>query len=191
MHLTATAGENVSKPQCIGLDFGEQKILADIDEYSRHCMNVVEDDGQPPWSFTIGLFETWSHPEFIVIGRSRATAHEMLKALATEIEENRPPELAGPDEFLLLGIRCRFLKVLPRYYNDYVGFARWYYRKRHFPPYQIIVRETTAATPGTTTCREPQRSGNPCLANHPNDLLTQTRSNEANVNTLVREYVRL
>jgi hypothetical protein len=61
-----------------GSDIGERKILADIAEYGWHCMNVVEDDGHPPWSFSIGFYETWQYPELIIIGRSRATAHQML-----------------------------------------------------------------------------------------------------------------
>ena len=40
---------------------------------------------------TIGLYETWEHPEFIVIGRSRATSHAMLKALADDIEIDSHP----------------------------------------------------------------------------------------------------
>jgi hypothetical protein len=128
----------MTNPQRIGNDLGEKKVLADINEYGWHVTNVVEDDGHPPWSFTIGLFETWAHPEFIVIGRSRATSHEMLKTLADDIELNDPPNLTDPDGHLLLGMKCHFLKVNTRYYSDYVGFALWFYRKRHFPLYQVI-----------------------------------------------------
>jgi hypothetical protein len=60
-------------------------------EYGWHAMNVV--DGHPPWTFTIGLSETWNHPELIIIGRSRATAHEMLDAIVVEIDDGRAPNL--------------------------------------------------------------------------------------------------
>ncbi len=123
----------MGKPQRTGTDLGEQKVLSDIAEYDWHCMHVIEDDGQPPWSFTIGLYDTWQHPELIVVGRSRATAHEMLSAIAGEIEDGRPPDLTSADPYLVMGMPCRFIQVLPRYYSDYVGFARWYYRERHFP----------------------------------------------------------
>jgi hypothetical protein len=48
----------MTQPQCTGGDCAEQKILADLNEYGWHCMNVVEDDGHPPWTYTIGFFET-------------------------------------------------------------------------------------------------------------------------------------
>jgi Domain of unknown function (DUF4262) len=128
----------VTNPQRVGTDLGEKKVLADINEYGWHVTNVVEDDGYPPWSFTIGLFETWHHPELIIIGRSRATSHEILKSLADDIELDDPPNLTDPAGHLLLGMKCHFLEVNTRYYSDYVGFALWYYRKRQFPLYQIV-----------------------------------------------------
>lgn len=51
---------------------------------------------------------------------------------------NCTPDLTDPDDYLLLGLRCLFLEVNTRYYSDYVGFARWFYRKRHFSLYQIV-----------------------------------------------------
>ena len=128
----------MTNPQHIPRDEPERIVLANVNEFGWHCVNVVEDNGCPPWSFTIGLFETWAHPELIVIGRSRATSHEMLQSLATKIEDGDPPKLADPDPYPLLGIPCHLLEVNPRYYSDYVGFALWFYRKRHFPLYQIV-----------------------------------------------------
>jgi Domain of unknown function (DUF4262) len=94
---------NRAKPQRTGSDLGERKILADINEFGWSAVNGVEDDGHPPWTFTIGLYETWSHPELIVIGRSRATAHNILTTLVDKIEDGRPPELTHPGPYLLLG----------------------------------------------------------------------------------------
>lgn len=79
----------MTKPLRTGNDLAESKVLADIAEYGWHAMHVVEDDGHPPWTFTIGLYDTWSYPELIIVGRSRATAHEMLTTIASEIEDRR------------------------------------------------------------------------------------------------------
>jgi hypothetical protein len=128
----------MTNPQRIAQDDPERIVLANIAECGLHAINVIEDNGCPPWSFTIGLYETWDHPEFIIIGRSRATSHEMLKTLADDIELNDPPNLTNPEGQLLLGMNCHFLEVNARYYSDYVAFAKWFYRKRHFPLYQIV-----------------------------------------------------
>ena len=128
----------MSSLQPVAKDEPERIVLSNIAEYGWHCVNVLEDDGHPPWSFTIGLYETWNHPELIIIGRSRATSYEMLKTIADDIELNDPPNLTDPDGQLLLGMKCHFLEVNTRYYSDYVGFALWFYRKRRFPLYQIV-----------------------------------------------------
>jgi Domain of unknown function (DUF4262) len=124
--------------QHLARDEPERIVLKNIQEYGWHAINIIEDDGCPPWTFTIGLYETWQHPELIVIGRSRATSHELLKTIADDIESNSPPNLTNPDGYPWMGMKCHFLEVNTRYYSDYVGFALWFYRKRHFPLYQII-----------------------------------------------------
>ena len=113
-------------------------VVSNINEFGWHAVNVMEDDGQPPWTYTIGLYDTWNHPELIVIGRSRVTAHHMLESITADLDLDHRPNLEAPHNKLLPGSICHFIEVYPRYYPDYVGFARRYYRKRTFPLYQIV-----------------------------------------------------
>jgi Domain of unknown function (DUF4262) len=128
----------MNQPQRVTRDDLEKIVISNINEYGWHCVNVIEDDSHPPWSYTIGLYETWDHPELIIVGRSRATSHEILKTLSDDIELNDPPNLTDPNGHMLLGMKCHFIAVNPRYNADYVGFALWHYRKRRFPLYQIV-----------------------------------------------------
>jgi hypothetical protein len=144
-------------------DLGERKILADIAEHGWHDMNVVEDDGHPPWSFTIGFYDTWRYPELIIIGRSRATAHQMLSTIADELDANRHPDLTDPTPYILLGIPCRFVEVAAHHYSDYVGFARWYYRGKHFPLYQIVWPSTDGHYPWHPQASEHFKAWQPVL----------------------------
>ncbi len=115
----------------------EKIVLANIAEFGWHAVNVIEDDGQPPWTYTIGLYDTWRLPELIIIGRSRVTAQHILETIANRLEANQPPTLNAPSHNLIPGVTCHYLEVHSRYYADYVGFARWHYRRREFPLYQI------------------------------------------------------
>jgi Domain of unknown function (DUF4262) len=119
-------------------DEPERIVLSNVAEYGWHCVNVIEDDGHPPWSFTIGLYETYGFPELIIFGRARATAHHILETIATCLEKNERPDLTVPNLELLPGIPCLFREVLARYYSDYVGFALWFCRKRGFPLHQVV-----------------------------------------------------
>ena len=60
----------MNQPQRLTRDDLDKIVISNINEFGWHCVNVIEDDGHPPWSCTIGLYETWQHPELIVIGSS-------------------------------------------------------------------------------------------------------------------------
>jgi len=153
----------MKNPQRIAKDEPEKIVLANISEFGWHAVNIIEDNGCPPWTFTIGLYETWDHPELIIIGRSRATSHAMLKSLADDIELNDPPNLTNPDGHLLLGLKCHFLEVNTRYYSDYVGFALWFYRKRQFPLYQVIWPDRDGSYPWHPSARKSFKEWQPML----------------------------
>jgi hypothetical protein len=50
---------------------------------------------------------------------------------------------------LIPGSTCHFIEVTDRYYPDYVGFTRWYYRRRRrFPLVQIVWPNNDGHYPG-------------------------------------------
>jgi hypothetical protein len=131
-------GISMTPSQQLTRDDLNKIVLSNIQEFGWHAVNVIEDNDHPPWTYTIGLYESYGFPELIIFGRSRATAYHALKTVATALEENHPPDLKLPTLDLIPGIPCLYREVSTRYYQDYVGYARWFYRKRHFPLYQII-----------------------------------------------------
>jgi hypothetical protein len=153
----------MTNPQRTTRDELERIVLSNIAEYGWHAVNIVEDNGCPPWTFTIGLYETWEHPEFIIIGRSRATSYEMLRTLADDIELNSQPDLSDPNGHMLLGMKCYLVEVNSRYYSDYVGFARWFYRERHFPLYQIVWPNDESLYPWDSGVPNPFKEWQPVL----------------------------
>jgi|HubBroStandDraft_1064217.scaffolds.fasta_scaffold209320_2 hypothetical protein len=129
----------MARARLAGISVSERKVIADIEEFGWHSMDVMEDIGHPPWTFTIGFQETWRHPELIIVGRSRATAHRILTTFAIGLEENRRPDLAGVTLDLLPGIPCCFVEVSTHHYHNYVDFARaCYSRGERSPLYQIV-----------------------------------------------------
>jgi hypothetical protein len=154
----------MSNPQPDARDERERIVLHNVAEFGWHCVNIIEDDGHPPWSFTIGIYETYDFPELIVIGRSRATAHHILDTIANALDKNDRLDLTTPHLSLLPGITCRFLEVHTRYYQDYVGFARWFYRKRHFPLYQIIWPNSDGLYPWDSSAPKSFKEWQPVLS---------------------------
>jgi hypothetical protein len=122
-------------------------VISNINDFGWHAVNVIEDDGHPPWTYTIGFYEPWGFPELIIIGRSRVTAHHILETIALRLDADDRPDLNINTDTLIRGAECHFLEVSPQYYSDYVGFARWFYRRRHFPLYQIVWPNTDRLYP--------------------------------------------
>jgi Domain of unknown function (DUF4262) len=151
--------------QHIAKDDPEKIIISNIADFGWHAVNVIEDDNHPPWTYTIGFHETWGFPETTIIGRSRATAHHILNTIATGLDDNHRPDLSLPTNILIPGAKCFFLEVSPQYYSDYVGFARWYYRKRQFPLYQIIWPNGDGLYPWESQASRALKEWQPVLSN--------------------------
>jgi hypothetical protein len=100
-----------------------------------------------------------NHPELIIVGRSRATAQHILNTIAIGLDDNHRLDLARTTVDLLPGTPCCFLEVSPRYYPDYVGFART--AAASFPSTKSSGRTTKGTTPGIRTPANPIKNGNP------------------------------
>jgi hypothetical protein len=153
----------------LGTDDLERQVIHNINQFGWHAVNVIEDDGHPPWTYSIGFHDTWNFPELIIIGRSRATAHHLLESIAAGLDKDRRPDLTKPTDALLPGALCHFIEVADRYYPDYVGFARWYYRRRQFPLRQIVWPNHLGSYPWSLGATKAFKEWQPMLGKAPTD----------------------
>ena len=121
-----------------GDDESEQRVIDDVANYGCHCVHIMADGEQPPYSFTVGLFQSFGHPELIIFGLKSETSHQILAIVADAAQVNTPLDLAQPTDALLNNYSCCFSKVPLTQYHDHVGFCRWYYGGNAFPLYQIV-----------------------------------------------------
>ncbi len=59
----------------IDADPGEQRALADIEQYGCHVMHLLAEGDLPPFSYSVGIQRSSGAPELIVIGLNRPLAH--------------------------------------------------------------------------------------------------------------------
>jgi hypothetical protein len=131
--------EDARWPDGTEFDVSDRKLLADVEEYGWHCLHVHEEGQLPYWSFSIGLFHTWQHPELIVFGLRDTVAHDLLTEL---VERVKAGELFSPGrdhDDVLEGFDCRFVRVDPQWYSEFLGYAQWFYRSDcGFPFLQLV-----------------------------------------------------
>jgi hypothetical protein len=116
----------------------ERKLLQNIESHGWQCTSVGAGDGEPGYSYTIGLYHSFGVPELMIVGLSPATSHAILGVAADAARNGRPLPLDEPTSLLIEGYTCVFAKVPVERYDDYVLSASWYYQGHEFPLYQVV-----------------------------------------------------
>jgi hypothetical protein len=119
---------------------GDTRVAADIAEYGWHGILVTDradalDPDPHIWSYSIGLLETWQHPELVIFGLPRDTAHQILWNAVHEIEVGRRFSSLDRWEAFENGYEATFLEVDPRWL-PFLGQALDYHGS-DFPALQI------------------------------------------------------
>jgi hypothetical protein len=153
-------------PRTSATDAGEQKLLDDVRKFGWHCMNVLEDAENEPFTYTIGLFHTYGHPELLIYGLPREVAHAVLNIAADAAASGKPLNLNEPTEELLEGYPCVFVPVPLSEYAEHVGFARWYYEGDDFPVQQIVWPSKAGLFPWHPEASLAFRAKQPVLGQH-------------------------
>jgi len=116
----------------------DQKLLNDIEEYGLQVLYVMEDDKGPGFSYSIGLFKTYGHPEIIMIGLKPELAHTLINNMAYDIKEGKVFTPLKYEAGILTNFNCYLIEVEKSNYDEYVGQAQQYYNGDEFPLLQCV-----------------------------------------------------
>ena len=121
-----------------GMDAGDRKLLDDVETVGWHMIGVHEDDEGPGFVYSIGLFHSFRHPEVVVIGMKPDLMFCMVNETGSWARDGQPVAAGDIRSGLLDGFDCTFRQVDKRYYRDYFGYAKWFYRSDDFPVLQCV-----------------------------------------------------
>lgn len=153
-------------PKMTATDSGEQKLLDNIRKFGWHCMQVFGDDQHEAFSYTVGLFHTYGHPELLIYGLPSEVAHTILSIAVDAIANGKAINRGEPTDALLEGYSCVFVPVPSTEYPEHVGFARWYYDGDSFPVEQIIWPSRAGLFPWHPEASLEFRTKQPVLGQH-------------------------
>ena len=151
----------------IGEDKSEQKVIDDIANFGWHCVNILADGEHVAYSFTVGLFHSYGHPELIIFGLPSETAHQVLAIAADAAKSGSPLDLAQTTDALLNNYHCCFAEVPLTEYYEHVGYCRWYYQGNDFPLYQIIWPSRSGLFPWHHQATNEFKASQPVIAQAP------------------------
>jgi hypothetical protein len=160
----AGPGEPWQRSPAISEEDRDRKLLSDIEEIGWHDIMIPEDDDGPPFTYSIGLFRTFDHPEIIILGLDLDLMHQMINLIGEEIRQDRRFADGESVSGILEGYKVRFLHVVRRHYPEHFGYAHWYYKGDDFPALQCLWPDRQGRFPTDAGYPEPLRARQPLLA---------------------------
>jgi hypothetical protein len=113
------------------------ELAANIQKH-RWLVFSVAGETQPLYSYTVGLFETFGHPEVVLSGLNMELAQTLLNDIGNAVAQGvrREPEELYDD--ILSGYPCLFKAVPVTVYEQYFGRALVFYGETTFPVLQCL-----------------------------------------------------
>jgi hypothetical protein len=116
----------------------DAKLLKALEQWGWFVTKVSASDSHPAFAYSMGLYETFNHPEIILCGLDLEVMHRLINDAAKRIRQGqRYYENCRYDD-LIVGYPCEFRKVNPSRYDGLLNYAIWYYRGAVFPVLQLI-----------------------------------------------------
>ena len=121
-------------------DATEQKICADVAQHGCHIVTILEDSEGPTYSFSIGLYLNFQHPEIVIFGLSQQTAATAINDIYTKVENGRQFQVGESSDEFFTKTKLTFIEFPPSAYHEFLGCARWFYRSLDykFPVLQAV-----------------------------------------------------
>lgn len=146
------------------MDAAERKALDDIDQYGCHILHVMEEEGSPPFSYTIGIQRVSGAPELMVIGLKQPIAHFVLNEYNRRVREGESFCDGQYASGFLEGFDCVFREVDRANYGEYLGWGLWLYGGEEFDTLQFVYPNTSGVWPWQSEADDWFKSWQPILA---------------------------
>jgi len=125
-----------------------QELAENIQQHRWLVFNIMGDGTLPPFSYTVGLFATFGHPEVVISGLDHELAHAILNDIGEDVARGVQRQAETLYDDLLEGISCLFKTVTAEYYDPYFGRALVFYQGAHFPVLQCVWPDAQQRFPG-------------------------------------------
>jgi len=141
----------------------DRELLANVKEYGWHVMGVKEDEQGPAFAYSIGMYQTLDRPEVIIFGLAFDVMHPLINGIGQQIRAGNRFDDLDEAEDIVEGYNVMFRSVLLRHYQEYFGYARWFYQGDDFPVLQCVWPDGQHRYPWHPECPEAIKKRQPVL----------------------------
>lgn len=145
----------------------EAVALANIAEFGWHVVAIHVHSDKPGFAYTVGLMETFAHPELTLFGLKPKTTHRIFSVMVKEIGNGVSFASNGRYSNILQGHDIFIQRIDETQHEYYLGYAMWH--RRHvgklgtLDAVQVIWPDALGIFPWEPGFHEPNRSLQPSL----------------------------
>lgn len=145
----------------------EAKLVADVEAYGWHILNVFSTEGEPNFSYSVGMQATLGHPDLVVLGLPLEVGQELINLVGDAIRGGLRLADGMRSADFLQGYDCLFRTVPRHLYPEYFGWGLWFYGDDDFSVLQLVYPDRQGRWPWEDGVDEAFRSNQPVLAEIP------------------------
>jgi len=123
---------------CIDKDDLLNDTKLNIDKFGLQVIMVGSTSYCPSFAYSIGLTQTYNHPEIICFGLPNDLGHAIVNDIAEIIQKGETIDTGKIYTEIFKDSRAAFLKVDKRNIDDYFGAALNYYGDKSFNALQVV-----------------------------------------------------
>jgi hypothetical protein len=130
------------------------RASADVQKHGWHVVKVMADESGPAFAYSIGLYETFKHPEVLLFGFELDLMHLIINNVGFEFRNGKRYGPDQQDDDILDDYDVEFKTVLPRFFDELVGTALDYYGGPVFRVLQCVLPDKAHRFPWDPECSE-------------------------------------
>jgi len=140
-----------------------RKTLENIEKFGLSVQYVFDNKENFQFSYSIGLYQTYQHPEIIMIGLGQDLMHHVINNLAEDIRNGKRYDAYSWSPDVLDGFECYFIEVDKANYDEYVLGDIRLYGGNNFPLLQCVYPTTNGIYPWEDTWPDDYKKLQPLL----------------------------
>ena len=123
-------------PRCENAE--DEEIIRAVAADGWYVLIILEKDDTPGWAFSVGLYENFKHPEVVIFGLAPEVLQDVVNSVAEDVRSGKSFEIDGMYPDLIDTYACTFKPVNKVWYDDFLGYANWFYQSHDYPALQCI-----------------------------------------------------